>query len=118
MSHDGNSLFHMMEVQPELHIRNLLDVKVATVKQLRQVSREFHKIISAELKTCYVHLGERSTLVAANGVAQPTPEELVKLMAGAQLERLKVTVNVTSGGSECQGRNPLASRCTHVDLFL
>lgn len=83
------TLVDLMAILPSLHPLQLLRSKVSTIRGLRQVSKEVGRMAMAAVTCCEVHLGE--------GGPCPSPEQLVRLMTGAQLAELKVTVHVVSG---------------------
>lgn len=89
MPSDGPTLADLMSLLPDLQPRHLLLTKGISVKQLRLVSRELCIMACEAITSCEVDLGE--------GGSSPSPQQLVRLMAGAQLLKLKVTVNIMSG---------------------
>lgn len=79
----------LMVLLPDLHPGTLVRNQVATLKELRQVSKEIGVLASLAITSCEVHLGQ--------GAGAPFPEHLVKLLAGTQLKKFKVIVTVMSG---------------------
>lgn len=84
------TLADLMVMLPQLHPRQLAHTNTATLKQLRLVSSEIGSIALTAVTSCEVHLGE--------GRPSPSPEDLVKLISGANLRQLKVVVIVKAGG--------------------
>lgn len=78
-----------MSILPDLSPRHLRETYVSFICNLRLVSKEVGEVAMSSVRSCEVHLGE--------GGGAPNPQQLVKLMSGSQLTRLKFILNVTSG---------------------
>lgn len=93
MSRTTPTLLDLTTMLIDLHPRQLHNTGVTNIKLLRLVSKGFSKEALTAVHSCEVHLG-------TGGSGQsPTSLELVKVMAGAQLLKLRVILNISSG--EC-----------------
>lgn len=84
------SLADLMVHIDELHPRHLARTGIVSLRQLRLVSKELcNTAVVCGVKHCTVRLGA--------GEASPTPWQLSKHMAVANLESLEVYLTLTSG---------------------
>lgn len=84
-----STLTDLMVMLLDLHPARLVQSKVSTIKNLRLVSKEVGSIVLTAVRSCEVYLGGRGH--------SPDAQQLVRLMAGMQLERLRLSLTVPSG---------------------
>lgn len=89
MSDSSPTLFDLLTMFPDLDPSILTSTNITTIRDLRLVSREIGDLALTAVQSCTVHFGE--------GKNSPSPQQLVKLMAGAELHRLDVIITVMTG---------------------